>query len=179
MTKKTFELLSFFLLLLFGTNLMAQEINVQPNIVLLDYLSGYCDEGEEVTFIDFVQNNAQTLQPVLIGIVREGVPDKMIQDLQSKLAKQYSERQKLLNEDLNFGLSEEDLQLIRAESQEEFNERMIQEYRDGFMSQAIFGLSLIDSSEAQTIIKQIADDDNNSYHRAAQNAMNKVYLKQQ
>lgn len=174
----TYKIMVLCLTLAFGTNLMAQQNDVRTEVLLLDYLTGYCDEGEEITFIGFIQNNAQTVEPALIVFVREGVPDKMVDGLKANLIRQYNNRQKLLSEDLNFGLSEEDIELVRSESQEEFNERMVQEFRDGFMTQAIFGLSLINTIEAQALVKQIAADENHPYQRSAQNAVNKVYLKQ-
>ena len=180
MRTKTYSFITtLFLSFIFSLNIIAQENELRPNVVLIDYLTGYCDEGAEVTFIDFIQKNAETLQPVLISIVNDGVPDQMIQNLQPELAKQYNERQRLLNSDLNFGLSEEDLELIRNESQEEFNQRVVNEYRNGFISQAIFGLSLIDTDQAQALVKEIAANEQHPYQGAAQNAVNKVYLKQE
>ena len=167
-----------FLSFMFVMSVTAQENESGSDAVLIDYLSGYCDEGAELTFIDFVQKNGDTLQPVLIRIVDNGVPDEMIQKLQPQLVKQYNERQRILNSDMEFGLSEEDMEIVKSESQEEYVQRNIQEYRDGFMSQAIFGLSLINTDQAQTKIKEIAADKENPYQRAAQNAVNKVYVNQ-
>ena len=178
MKSTTYKIIILSMIFAFSTNLMAQQNDVRTEVLLLDYLTGYCDVGEEITFIDFIQDNAQTVQPALIVFVKKGVPDKMIDSLQANLIRQYNERQKLLSQDLNFGLSEGDIELVRSESQKEFNDRMVQEFRDGFMTQAIFGLSLIDTEEAQALVNQIASDESHPYQRAAQNAANKVYLKQ-
>ncbi len=173
----TYKIMVLCIVLALGTNLMAQKTDVRIEVLLLNYLTGYCDEGEKNTFIDFIQNNAQTVEPLLINYVREGVPEKLVDSLETTLIRQYDDRQKLLSENLDFGLSKEDLDFVKNESQEGFRRRMVQEFRDGFMSQAIFGLSLISSKEAQALIKQIATDKNHPYQRSAKNAVNQIYLK--
>ncbi len=172
-----YKILVTCLMFVFGMNLTAQENPPPIEELLLNYLTGYCDEGEENTFIGFIRKNAEVVEPLLVNFVQNGVPETLVDSLKINSVKQYRERQKLVSRGLNFGLSKADLDSVKNEPQEDFTNRMVRELRDGFMSQAIFGLSLIDSEEAQALIKKIAADENNPYQRSAQNAVNQTYLK--
>jgi hypothetical protein len=164
----------------FNLTITAQE-DPEPAIerLLMSYLTGYCDEGEANTFIDFIQKNAEAVEPLLANFVKRGIPDTLIDSFKTNAVKQYRERQRLLRQDLNYGLTESELDSIKKESVDDFTDTMVREFQDGFMSQAIFGISLIDSDEAQAIIKIIASDKNSPYQRFAQNAVNQTYLKQE
>jgi len=164
------------LALLLTANLAAQNNPAPIQAKLLSYLTGYCDEGEKNTFIDFIRENAKVVEPLLTNYVQKGVPQDLIDSLKTSTVKQFNERQKILSRDLSFGLSKEDLDAVKKESQDNFTNRIIREFKDGFISQAIFGLSLIDSNAAQTTVKRIAADKNNPYQKSAQNAVNQVYL---
>ncbi len=165
------------LILIFSTVLTAQQVNEVVEAQLLKYLTGYCEEGEENTFIDFIQKNKSEVQYVLMKFINEGVPGTLMDSLKRNAEQQYKNRQKLLSQGLNFGLGKEDLEFIKMQSQEDFTNKKIEDFRNGFMSQAIFGLSLIDSDKTNALIKQIAGDEKSPYQRSAQNALNKVYLK--
>jgi len=178
MKSKTYKILLACFVLIFAANLRAQQDPAPIHELLLNYLTGYCDEGEKNTFIDFIRKNANVVEPLLVNYVQKGIPESLVDSLKTNTVKQYDERQKLISRDLNFGLSKEDMDSVKKESQEDYTNRIVQEFRDGFMSQAIFGLSLIDSNEAQTLVKKIAADKNNPYQKSAQNAVNQVYLKQ-
>ncbi len=160
-----------------GTNVAAQENPVQIQALLLNYLTGYCDEGEANTFVGFIQKNAKTVAPLLVNYVQTGVPETLIDRVKKNSARQFSERQKLLNQELNFGLNRADLDSVINESQEGMTNRLLREFRNGFQSQAILGLSLIDSEETQSLIKKIAAEEGNPYQRFAQNAVDQIYIK--
>ncbi len=165
------------LLLIFSTVLSAQQVDEVVRAKLLNYLTGYCEEGDENTFIGFIHNNKSEVQSILIKSINEDVPETLIDSLKRSAVQQYENRQKLISQGLDFGLSKEDLGFIKKQSREDFTIKKVEDFRNGFMSQAIFGLSLIDSREAQALIKRIASDKKNPYQRFAQNALNKVYLK--
>ena len=164
-------------LLIFSTVLTAQQVNETIQAQLLNYLTGYCDEGEENTFIGFIQKNKGEVQSMLVKYLNEGVPESLMDSLKRSAATQFKNQQQLLSKGLDFGLNKEDLDFIKKQSQEEFTNQRIEDYRSGFMSQTIFGLSLIDSKESQALIKRIAGDEKNPNQQFAQNALNKVYLK--
>ena len=165
------------IILTFSTVLTAQQTNESINVMLLNYLTGYCEEGEEDTFIGFIQKNKNEVQSMLMSYVNEGVPESLMDSLKRSAAIQYKNRQQILSQGLDFGLGKEDLEFIKKQSQKDFTNQKIEDYRSGFMSQVIFGLSLIDSEEANALIKKIAADEKNPNQRSAQNALNKVYLK--
>ncbi len=165
------------LILIFSSVLTAQQVNEVVKVKLLNYLTGYCEEGEENTFIHFIQKNQSEVQAMLMKFINEDVPENLIDSLKRGALQQYENRQKLLSQDLDFGLGKEDFGFIRKQSMEDFTNKKIEDFRNGFMSQAIFGLSLINSYKAQALVKEIADDGKNPYQRSAQNALNKVYLK--
>lgn len=164
-------------LLIFSTVLFAQQVNETIQAQLLNYLTGYCDEGEENTFIGFIQKNKNEVQSMLVEYLNKGVPESLMDNLKKTAATQFKNRQQQLSNDLDFGLEKEDLEFIKKQSQEEFTNQKIEDYRSGFMSQTIFGLSLVDSEESKALIKRIAADKKNPYQQFAQNALNKVYLK--
>ena len=165
------------IILTFSTVLTAQQTNESINVMLFNYLTGYCDEGEEDTFIGFIQKNKNKVQSMLMNYVNEGVPESLMDSLKRSAATQYKNRQQLLSKGLDFGLGKEDLEFIKKQSQEDFTNQKIEDYRSGFMSQVIFGLSLIESDETNALLKKIAADEKNPNQRFAQNALNKVYLK--
>jgi len=150
------KLLVACLMCLLGTNVAAQENPVQIQALLLNYLTGYCDEGEANTFVDFIQKNSAAVAPLLVNYVQKGVPETLIDRVKKNSARQFSERQKLLSQELNLGLNRADLDLVKNESQEDMTNRLVREFRNGFQSQAILGLSLIDSEETQSLVKNIA-----------------------
>ena len=165
--------------LILSVNFISAQQNEQRSelILLQNYLTGYCEEGENETFVSFIQKNIELLEPTLIQYVQQGVPDELIKKLEESLSRQYNERQKILSENPNLGLSKEDMDIVSRENQESFMKRKIDNYRSGFISQSIFGLSLSNSNESQAIIERIASDENNPYQWAAENALKKVYLK--
>ncbi len=172
----------FFIMIVCGfflcrTEIIAQPLNSDIRAQLLDYLTGSCEEGEEDSFVEFVQKNEQAVTPVIIKFVQDGVPKDFIKNLEATTLRLYADRQKLLNEKSNFGLSEENLEILKKESQEAFTKRMTKDFRDGFMKQTIFGLSLLRSKDAQDLLNKISTDKNHPYQRSAENAL--ILLKKQ
>ncbi len=156
---------------LFGTEAMAQQTSAEIRARLLDYLTGYCAEGEEVPFVEFVRKNEQTVTSMIIGFARNGVPGKSIKNVEAATIKLYADRQKLLDEKNDFGLSKENLEILKKDSQKDFTKRMVKDFRDGFMNQSILGLSWLRSGDAQGLLKKISTDENHPYQKSAKNAL--------
>jgi hypothetical protein len=156
---------------IFGAEILAQRENPDIRERLLDYLTGYCEEGEEVPFMEFIRKNEKAVEPMIVGFVKDGVPEELIKKTEATAQKLYADRQKRLDEKDDLGLSKENLEILKKEPQEDFTKRMVKDFRDGFMKQSILGLSWLSSKDARDLLNSISTDEKHPYQRSAKYAL--------
>lgn len=154
-----------------ASNISAQRQETAVKARLIDYLTGVCAEGNEVTFKEFVAKNESVVASDIVGFANNGVPKRLIAKMDASAQKLFADRQEILAEERDLGLSKENLAILKKESSRDFTKRMVTDFEDGFMNQNIMALSWLSAQNAKDLLHRISSDSTHRYQRAASRAL--------
>ena len=164
--------ISIFLIICWLATSFSQELQFRDfDPILKNFLLGYCDEGEREAMPDRIRALGAKVEPQVLHLVKNGVPEELLKNVQESSRTQFQQRQEWLKSGRSFGLSEEDLKAAKEESLEVFVKRQTDSFSEGFMSQTFFALGLINTPQGNKILEDTSNNPQSPYQNYAKNAL--------
>ena len=133
-----------------------------------------CDAGEEQELQNEIVQKGVSLEPEFLEAYNNGPDPKLIEQVEAAAGRNYDKRAKMLEAGETFGLSAEDLQVVKSESREDYINGEKEAFVLRYKSQALSGLGLVGDEGGYQILKEVSGDPDSPLQITAQEALKNI-----
>ncbi len=165
----------FYILLIASFSLSAQ---INPNELndteLAEYLINQSCVSDSGNVLKLKSEKVRNVEPLLIKTYEEGPSKTDLNAFEQSCRKRFDMIQKALKSGRNYGLSEEDLALVRGRTWEDFYEKEKKNYVMNCRSQALLSLGRTGGPQAKKFLQKEAKNMKSPLQKTAKAALESV-----
>jgi len=141
---------------------------------LVEYLLNQSCVVESESALKLRSEKIRNVEPLLIESYEKGPSKSELNAFEQSCRKRFDMIQKVLKSDRNYGLSEEDLALVRGRTWEDFYEKEKENYIMGCRSQALLALGRTGGPQAKKFLQKEAKNTKSPLQKSAKAALKSV-----
>lgn len=152
----------------------SQQLPLETRELVTTWLMSNCGLGTEPALEDRLRELGEVLEPAFLQALTLGPNERLLAEAEQSAAERFQQRQALLQEDVDVGLSEEALDSARRVDRDDFVERQTADFIARYRSQAVAGLGIVDGPRARRVLEELAADDTSQLQDAARQALEQL-----
>lgn len=148
----------------------------ETNTLVETWLLKNCDAGEELKLQNEILGKGAQLEPAFLEAYNNGPDQKLVSEVESAAGSNYDKRVQMLESGETFGLSEEDLEIAKGITMEDFINQEKEDFILRYKSQALSGLGLVGDQNARELLQKISLDAESPLQVTAQQALKNMKI---
>ncbi len=163
----------FALILSFAAEHAEAQIDESETLVET-WLIKSCDAGEELQLQNEIVQKGSSLEPAFIEAYKNGPDPKLISEVESTAGRTFDKRAQMLESGETFGLSEEDLEVVKSTTREDYINQEKEAFVLRYKSQALNGIGFVGDQTGYELLKEISSDTDSPMQITAQQALKNI-----
>ena len=177
---KRYKLIELLFLLLFSIEVNAlntqertnlNKLNPNDQAIVLTWLNKSCSTAEQKEFEKTINAKGSAFDPVFWEAYQLGPTEQEIKKTRASAISNYRDRINWLQKFGDAQMGKEETKQQLAVTEEQYVERVINNYTNGYKTSALSGLGLVGNDLRGAELKRIATDPQNPSQTAAQEAL--------
>jgi len=165
---------SIILAILVTIHSYAQQPPVDQSALVQTWLLKNCGLRDKVVLESEIIRIGRQLEPTFLEALKNGPDTDLLSEFDRMAAMNFEQRQKLLSNGADTGLSPQDIEAARDVSFEQYRSKEKEDFILRYKSQAIIGLGLVGGKEAKKVLTPISLDQESPLQSSAKQALKRM-----
>ena len=152
----------------------AQQPSVEQSALVQTWLLKNCGLTDKVVLETEIIRIGSQLEPAFLEALKNGPDSDLLSEFERMAAINFEQRQKLLSNGADLGLSPQDIEAARDVTPEQYMSKEKDDFITRYKSQAIVGLGLVGGKKAEEVLTQISLDEESPLQSSAKQALKRM-----